>query len=172
MNEITDLESSLHREKRSHAETRSKLLKLEHQVAEERESSRREIVCRATMTSPTAPTSTSTPSVANFDEVAAERECANVTIATLEDQVKILNQKLEEVRTEAESQLEVVQGRCERQEVELLETRAHCKALRTEILELTQRADSISDEKNSYRSEFRTLFNLDSSQVLWRSIVT
>jgi hypothetical protein len=41
--------------------------------------------------------------------------------------------------------------RCERQEVELHETRGHCKALRTEILELTKKADSISDEKNSYR---------------------
>ena len=146
MNEITDLESSLLQEKRSHAETRSKLLKLEHEVVVEREDARRELICRATMTSPTS----SGP--VDFDAAAAERECANVTIATLEDEVKILTQKLDEAKAEAENQLEVIRGRCERQEVELLETRAHCKALRTEILELTQKADSISDEKNSYRS--------------------
>jgi hypothetical protein len=79
-------------------------------------------------------------------------ECSEVKVLTLEDQIKVLEHKLDEARSESESQLQVVRGRSERQEVELLEARAHCKALRAEILELTQRADTISDEKNSYRS--------------------
>ncbi len=89
MNEIADLEGGLLRERELHSTTKSRVLQLEHELATEREDRRREIVNRATMTTPCPSVDSNASASAEPDTLSAERECAKLTIATLEDQVSI-----------------------------------------------------------------------------------
>ena len=157
LSEISDLENGLLREKESHSETKLRLRQLEQEIITEREENRNSKEFK-TIPGILADSEGSQSKIGDAaDPVAVDQDSAKLIIAKLEDEVKHLEQKLEHVRSESEIQVEVIRARCERQDLELLESRAHCKALRAEILELSQKSDTLSDEKNSYR--FGNLFN-------------
>jgi len=108
LTDIVDLENDLHRERESHSETKSKLMKLDHEMSMERENRENERVDGSTMTLPCnlAESTTSFPKM-EVEELAAELESAKLTISRLEDQVRELEQQVDEVKSESQSQLEV-----------------------------------------------------------------
>lgn len=137
--EVSNLESTLRLERESHAETKAKLLFLEHLIEAEKDSTLQQ---PSTVQSEVSRVTKSQPDDKNDSSARL-----NAKILDLEKSLK-----------DQESGFLKASERCLKQEKELQETRQYCKELRTEILELTKKTDDLSEEKNSYRLIINQVF--------------
>ena len=148
MDKVSELESHLHQERSTHEETKQKLLKLEHQVSTKKES-----FCHEDLSMFLPKFAVLLPRVVGRERMEVEPESAKEDRSILENEIKKLNQKLEEAKTEVTSQLKVVQDQFGQQGLELQDTRAHCAAHQKEILELTKKTCLQTKLKNQIRTQ-------------------
>ena len=96
MDKVSELESHLHQERSAHEETKQKLLKLEHQVSTKKASFYHEDL---SMFLPKFAVLLSR--VVGRERMEVEPESAKEDRSILENEIKKLNQKLEEAKTES-----------------------------------------------------------------------